>query len=395
MSSNDSAQDRNLPASERKKTKAREQGQVPRSRDLGHFAALLVAGLLISGLAPLATHWLQKLLEQGLRFDAQTVADPQLMLHRTGEFLWALLALVLPLGLALALASVLVAVLSGGWNFSWQALQPKWSKIDPVQGLGRVFSKDQLIQALKACGLALILGLIAFVYLRSHLGEFLAGMSLSLPGAFSHSGQVLAAGLIGLLIALAVFAGIDVPLQRFTLARNLRMSRQELKQEHKEVEGNAEVKAKQKARMREAANRRMLAAVPKADLVVMNPTHFAVALRYDGSAMAAPKVVAKGADLMAFRIRDAAREAQVPVLEAPPLARALYAHSDVDREIPAALFSAVAQVLAWVYQLKAAMAGQGRPPGDLPDLQVPAELDPLNKHAASPARTESEPTETV
>ena len=157
------------------------------------------------------------------------------------------------------------------------------------------------------------------------------------------------------------------------------MSHQEQKQEHKEVEGNTEVKAKIKVRMREMSRRRMLAAVPKADLVVMNPTHYAVALKYDDAKMAAPRVVAKGADLLAMAIRDAAKSHQVPVLQAPVLARALYAHADIDREIPAALFAAVAQVLAYVYQLRAALAGHAPMPGELPVLQVPAELDPHQK----------------
>ena len=178
------------------------------------------------------------------------------------------------------------------------------------------------------------------------------------------------------MIALGVFAAIDVPLQRKLMLDRLKMSHQEVKQEHKEVEGNVEVKAKVRARMREIFKRRMLAAVPQADLVVMNPTHYAVALKYDDATMAAPRVVAKGADLLALRIRDIARDAKVPVLQAPPLARALYAHAEIDREIPAALFSAVAQVLAHVYQLRAAMAGRAAMPGDLPALQVPPDLDP-------------------
>jgi flagellar biosynthetic protein FlhB len=154
------------------------------------------------------------------------------------------------------------------------------------------------------------------------------------------------------------------------------MSHQELKQEHKELEGNTEVKTKVRARMREMTRRRMIAAVPKADLVVMNPTHYAVALKYDEAKMTAPRVVAKGADLIALKIRDVAKDADVPVLQAPVLARALYAHAELDREIPAALFAAVAQVLAYVYQLRAAL-GSGAPgPRTLPDLDVPAELDP-------------------
>ncbi|MGZ5716201.1 MAG: EscU/YscU/HrcU family type III secretion system export apparatus switch protein, partial [Caldimonas sp.] len=172
---------------------------------------------------------------------------------------------------------------------------------------------------------------------------------------------------------------VDVPIQKHLHAIRLKMSHQELKQEHKELEGNSEVKGKVRARMREMTRRRMIAAVPKADLVVMNPTHYAVALKYDDKTMAAPRVVAKGADLLALRIRDVAEGSQVPVLEAPVLARALYAHAELDREIPAALFAAVAQVLAYVYQLRAAMAGQVPMPGALPALDVPVELDP---HAA-------------
>jgi flagellar biosynthetic protein FlhB len=155
------------------------------------------------------------------------------------------------------------------------------------------------------------------------------------------------------------------------------MSVEELKREMRESEGNAEVKAKRRLRMREIVNRRMLAAVPKADLVVMNPTHYAVALRYDETKMAAPRVVAKGADLLALRIRDIAKQASVPVLQAAPLARALYAHADVDQEVPARLFSAVAQVLAWVYQLRDALAA-GKPfltPAPAPE--VPNDMDPL------------------
>ena len=166
-----------------------------------------------------------------------------------------------------------------------------------------------------------------------------------------------------ILLALAAFAAVDVPLQKRLHAERLKMSHQELKQEHKELDGNAEVKGKVRARMREMTKRRMMAAVPKADLVVMNPTHYAVALKYDDETMGAPRVVAKGADLLALRIRDLAEGASVPVLEAPVLARALYAHAELDREIPAALFAAVAQVLAYVYQLRAALRGQVPMPG--------------------------------
>jgi flagellar biosynthesis protein FlhB len=381
----DSAQDRTLPATARKISKAREEGQVARSRDLGHFAALLAASLALVAVSSQLTGWLQRLLARGLSFDALTVSQPERMADRLAEFGVEMLLVVLPMGLLMMGVGVAASVACGGWNFSWKAMEPKFSKLDPISGVARLFSASQIGMTLKACLLALVLGLIGALFVQANMGRFLHSMAVPLPAALNHAAGTVWAGMLLLLLAVGAFALVDVPLQKFVWLRGLRMSHQEVKQEHKEIEGNAEIKGKQKAQMREAANRRMLAAVPSASVVVMNPTHFAVALRYDDGKMAAPLVVAKGADLMAFRIRDAARAAQVPVLEAPPLARALYAHSEVDREIPAALFSAVAQVLAWVFQLRAAMAGKGRAPGDLPDLQVPPELDPKNQPAVTSA----------
>jgi flagellar biosynthesis protein FlhB len=199
---------------------------------------------------------------------------------------------------------------------------------------------------------------------------------MPLPAALAHAGDTMLGGLMLLVLLLALFAAVAAPLQRHMHAERLKMSHQEVKQEYKEMEGNAEVKGKMRQLMREASKKRMLAAVPTADLVVMNPTHYAVALKYDDTKMGAPRVVAMGADLVAMKIRDVAKEAKVPVLQAPALARALYAHAELDREIPAALFAAVAQVLAYVYQLRAALAGRGPAPGELPALNVPVELDP-------------------
>jgi flagellar biosynthetic protein FlhB len=381
----DSAQDRTLPATARKISKAREEGQVARSRDLGHFAALFAASLALVAVAPQLTGWLQRLLARGLSFDAVTVSQPERMADRLVVFGSEMLLVVLPMGLLMMAVGVAASVACGGWNFSWKAMEPKFSKLDPISGVARLFKASQIGMTLKACLLALVLGLIGALFVQANMGRFLHSMAVPLPAALNHAAGTVWAGMLLLLLAVGAFALVDIPLQKFVWLRGLRMSHEEVKKEHKEVEGNAEVKGKQKARMREAANRRMLAAVPSASVVVMNPTHFAVALRYDDGRMAAPLVVAKGADLMAFRIRDAARAAQVPVLEAPPLARALYAHAEVDREIPAALFSAVAQVLAWVFQLRAAMAGKARAPGDLPELQVPPELDPKNQPAATSA----------
>jgi len=372
----DSAQDRHLPASQRKIRKAREDGQVARSRDLGHFAAIAAAGTLLALLTPEIAGWLKNLLAAGLRFDARTLAAPDAMVVRLAELGARMVLLILPLGAVMLAVAVVAGVASGGWNWTFKPLRPNFGKLDPLAGVGRMFSKHQFGEMLKACLLALVLGTIGALYLRAQLPAFMATLELPLPAALAQATTTLQAGLVLLLLALAVFALVDVPLQRKWLQDRLKMSHQELKEEFKQLEGNVEVKGKMKAMMRERVKRRMLAAVPGADLVVMNPTHYAVALKYDDATMAAPRVVAKGADLLALRIRDIAKEARVPVLEAPPLARALYAHAEIDREVPAALFAAVAQVLAHVYQLRAALAGHGAMPGDLPVLPVPDELDP-------------------
>ena len=370
------AQDRNLPASPRRLEKAREEGQVARSRDLGHFAAVAAGGALMVLLAPTLTDALAQMLRRALHFNVRSVAEPALMGERLAELAQTLMWVAFPIGALMAAVALASSVAAGGWVWSWKALVPKFDKFNPLTGLARMVSKQQLIDTLKASVLALLLGSIGAFYLRAHLDEFGGVLALPLPAALAQAGRTLLAGLSLLLLLLAAFALVDVPLQRHLHRSRLKMSRQELRQEHKETEGNVEVKGKVKARMREMANRRMLAAVPKADLVVMNPTHYAVALKYDEAKMNAPRVVAKGADLMALRIRDTAKGAQVPVLEAPVLARALYAHAEIDREVPAALFAAVAQVLAYVYQLRAAMKGMAPMPQDLPPLAVPAELDP-------------------
>lgn len=383
-----SSEDRNLPASQRKITKAREDGNLPRSQDLGHFAAVAAGGSVLVAMAPQLVGWLKQLIAEALRFDRVSVTSTAFMGERLTELTLKLLVVVIPLGLLMAAVALGASMLIGGWNFSLKAMAPKFDKFNPITGLPRIFAKQQLINALKACFLALVLGLIGGLYLKANAEGFASTLGMGLPAAITHIGETILSGMLLLLLVLALFAAVDAPLQRHLHLSRLKMSHQEVKQEFKDAEGNQEVKGKMKQRAREMSRRRMMAAVPTADLVVMNPTHYAVALKYDDTKMGAPRVVAKGADLIAMAIRDLAKTSKVPVLQAPVLARALYAHAEVDREIPAALFGAVAQVLAYVYQLRAAMAGQGRMPGELPALNVPPELDP---HAA-PAKPMAQET---
>lgn len=381
--SDQDAQNRQLPATPRKIRKAREDGQVARSRDLGHFAALVAGIGTLALLAPLGLSVCEQLLVSQFSFDARAVSNPQDMTRRLGGAGVDFLLIVLPVGFTIVVVAGLAALLAGGWNFTWKALKPRLDKINPIAGIGRVFSKQQLVDAAKASLLALVLGAIGAFFLYHHFAQFMHALSLPLPVAVRESAVLVLLGVGLLVLALAGFAVVDVPWQRHALLTRLKMSVQEVKQENKEVEGSPEVKGRQRSRQREIAQRRMLAAVPKADLVVMNPTHYAVALKYDEGSMAAPRVVAKGADLLAMRIRDVAREHEVPVLQSPMLARALYAHGELDREIPAALYGAVAQVLAYVYQLREAMRGRMPMPGQAPEPEVPPELDPHHARAGS------------
>jgi flagellar biosynthetic protein FlhB len=315
---------------------------------------------------------MQNLLATGLRFDHDTIANPEMM----GRQFWALglqaLLVIIPMGLIMGGVAVLAAVMGGGWSMSFKALKPNFGRFNPISGIGRMFARQHLIDLAKMVLLALIIGAVGAAYLKSQWQGLAQLLAMPLPEGIATLSGTIASGFGLMLLVVGGWALIDVPLQRHLWLERLKMTREEARQEHKDAEGNVEVKGKIKARMREMGRKRMLAAVPQADLVVMNPTHYAVALKYDDTKMGAPRVVAKGTDLLALKIRDLARESKVPVLQAPPLARALYAHCELDAEVPANLFAAVAQVLAWVYALRrspnAAIAE--------PQVNVPDELDP-------------------
>ena len=373
------SQDRTQAATPKRIAKAREEGQVARSKDLGHFAAIAAGGSVLVATMPMLADWMKQILLHGLRFDAAMVQNTGFMTDRLQELALRMLWVVLPFGALMTLTGVGASIAMGGWNFTLKPLLPQFGKLNPLHGLVGIVSKDKLVDVLKASVLAIVIGTIGTLYLKSHIDEFSALLAMPLTAGVSQAASTMLGGVMLMLLALALFAAIDVPLQRFQHAQRLRMSHTEIKQENKEQQGNQEVKGKIRARMREVSKRRMLTAVPTADLVVMNPTHYAVALKYDEKSMGAPRVVAKGADLFALTIRDLANASKVPVLEAPVLARALYAHAEIDHEVPAALFAAVAQVLAYVYQLRAALAGRVAMPATFPDLDVPRELDPHHK----------------
>ncbi len=370
-----SSQDKNLPATPQRLKKARDDGQVPRSKELTHLAVLGGGMAALAVLAPLGFGRLREAMAMQMRFDNASARTPELMLQRLVDGASHGLILVLPLGL-LVLALVIAAVVaSGSFAFSTKPIEPKLSSLSPLAGIKRLFSRQQLVETGKLMVIIAVLLLVAAQFIQSHAHPFATLLMRPLEAGIGQLAQWLMVGVGLLMLVVGLVAAIDLPVQRALHKHKLRMSHDEVKREHKEAEGDPHVKGKRRQRQRELAQRNSIGAVPKADLVVMNPTHYAVALRYDEATMAAPRVIAKGSDLIALKIREVAKANNVPVLQSPMLARALYANAEIDQEIPGALYTAVAQVLAWVYQLKAALRGEGVMPAD-PQPQVPPELDP-------------------
>jgi len=381
----DSSQDKQLPASARKLQKTRAKGQAARSRDALHLAVLGSGALLLwlGGSAALAH--LRLALARQLVFDAHTAKTPALMAERLAGMGASALLLVLPLAAVIALAALLAAQAAGGWVWSWQPLLPQFSRLNPFAGLARLFSRQQLVTVLKMVALTALLGAAGWWFLRHHMDAAAALAMQSLPLGLGAAGRWLGQGLALLLAVVLVLALVDVPVQGWLFRTRLRMSHEEAKQEHKEADGNPQVKSRLRQRQRQASERASVRAVARADFVLTNPTHYAVALRYDEACMAAPEVVAKGADLVALKIRESAAEHHVVLVESPVLARALYAHAPLNQPIPAALYTAVAQVLAYVWRLKAAQKARLPLPAALarpPEPQVSAYLDPQSKKRA-------------
>ncbi|MGM9426934.1 EscU/YscU/HrcU family type III secretion system export apparatus switch protein [Hydrogenophaga sp. MI9] len=383
-----SSSDKNLPATAHRLKKARQEGQIPRSKELTNLVVLGGGAVLVMFLLPTGFGRLRDALQTQLRFDHAALLKPELQLEYLQACLTLGLGLFLPVGavmLALVLGS---AFASGAWTLTTHSLMPDLSRVSPFAGIGRLFSMQQVFETAKLLVMSIVVGAVGWQFLSSHLAAFASLTMQPLESGLGQLGLWMRAGVGTLLVVVVVFAAIDFPMQKFLHAKRLRMSLEEVKREHKENEGDPHVKGQRRRRQRELANRLSIGAVPKADLVVMNPTHYAVAIQYDDATMTAPRVIAKGADLLALRIRDVAKEHKIPVLQSPMLARALYAHSELDQEIPSALYTAVAQVLAYVYQLRAALAGRGAMPGDPPQPEVPKELDPHWKKPATPGAAE-------
>ncbi|HJV73420.1 MAG TPA: flagellar biosynthesis protein FlhB [Noviherbaspirillum sp.] len=379
--SEDSDLEKTEPASPRRLEQAREEGDVPRSRELATCSVLLAAGGGFWVLGDGLVNRINQMLASGLSFEREQAFDFDLLAMRLGASIFDLLIGFAPFALLLMLVAVASPILIGGWLFSGKALQPNFGRMNPLKGLGNIISKRSGVELIKAIAKALLVGTVSWFVVANQMEELLALTVNPLKTGGAHMGSMLLSSFITVVFSLVLIALIDVPYQLWHYANKLKMTREEVRQEAKESDGDPHVKAKIRQLQREMAKRRMMAEVPTADVVVTNPTHYAVALKYTDGKMRAPTVVAKGADDVAAKIRELAAENNVPLLEAPPLARALYTHTELGDEIPEGLYTAVAEVLAYVFQLRAYKTNGGVRP-DVPDeLEVPPQLDPLNPAA--------------
>jgi len=369
------------PASPERLQKARDEGQVARSRELVTFIMLVTA---LGGLWTMSGSIIEQFgsaMREGLQFERTSAFDSTRMMVHVGNMVAHALQAMVPLMFMMLLAALLAPMLLGGWLISSKSLAPKFSKLNPIAGIGRMFSSESLAELVKTIVKSLLIGTIAAWVIMNNLSDIMALMSEPVHAALPHTLNLVARSCALIIGSLLLVVAIDVPYQLWSHAHKLRMSREDVRQEQKENDGDPQVKAQIRRQQQQMAKRRMMADVPKADIIVTNPTHFAVALQYRDQEMRAPRVVAKGTDLVALRIRAMAIEHNIPVLEAPPLTRALFRHTELGHEIPLALYSAVAEVLAWAYQLKRLALEGGTPPSPPAHLPVPEALD-MPGHAA-------------
>jgi flagellar biosynthetic protein FlhB len=373
----ESDQERTEAPSPQRLEKAREDGQVPQSRELATFVVLMTGGAALWTMASGLGQTMSNIVRGGLQFNPAIARDSShVMAQLSNQFFEAALALA-PFLALVVIATLASPLLLRGWLFSTKAIAPKFSRLNPMSGLKRMFSTQGLVELVKSLAKVGLLGVVAVWLIWSNL-DAIVSLSLESPSsAIQHMGDLIGKVFMLASGAMIFIVVLDLPYQLWSYYNKLKMTKEQLRQESKESEGDPHVKGRIRAQQREMARRRMMAEIPTADVVVTNPTHYAVALKYTEGKMGAPRVVAKGADVVAAKIRELAAEHKVPLLEAPPLARALFRHTELGDEIPATLYAAVAEVLAYVFQLRHFQQVGGVYPNAPTALPVPPELDPL------------------
>ncbi len=362
--------------SPRRLEQAREEGQVPQSRELSTFFVTVIGVATLWALGGWIAERMYGIVRQSFAFDRQAAFDPSMLLNRLQNLFSDALLMLMPLFLTLMIMAVVSPIVLGGLVFSSKALGPNFGRLNPLQGMKRMFSTHGLVEMLKAMLKAALVGGVGTMVLwkqKDHLFDLMIEpLEVGMPDFVE---SILFTALL-IASSLGLLALIDVPFQLWQYYKKLRMSKEEVRRESKEQDGDPQLKGRIRSMQREMARRRMMSAVPQADVVVTNPSHFSVALQYDAEKMGAPIIVAKGRGELALKIRELAKEHDVPIFEAPPLARALYAHCELEQAIPSMLYTAVAEVMAYVYQLNDWVSTGGEPPVAPTDLSVPEGMDP-------------------
>jgi len=370
----DSGQEKTEDPTTRKQEKARDDGQIPRSRELTTSFILLAAtlGLLVFG--SFMVDKMVRITRFNFNLSREVIFEPQAMVDQVGASLFHGILLMLPLFGVLLVASIVGPISLGGWMISAKSMAPKASRMNPLSGLKRMFGTHGLMELAKALGKVLLIMSVAILLLAIQRQAMLRLSDQDVISGMEHSVWLSLIGAIALAAVTIAIAVIDVPFQIWDNQQKLKMSKQEVKDEAKDTEGKPEVKSRIRQLQREMAQRRMMSDVPKADVVITNPTHYAVALSYDPNTMATPILLAKGGDQVAFKIREIAQAHQIDIIESPSLARAIFHTTEVEQEIPAGLYMAVAQVLAYVFQLRNYRRGRGEKPAYPRNLSVPRDM---------------------
>ncbi len=370
----DSSQERSEEATQKRRSDAREKGDIARSKEL-NTAAILIAGaigLLVFG--GIITTGLAKMMRYNLALSRRDIFDVDFMaIHLSASLVESLVSL-LPIFTLLIIAAIVGPLALGGWVLSAKVLAPQWNRLSLIKGLKRMFALRALMELFKSIAKVVLVVALAVMILLWFSSEIINIGKQDTLSAMVSSLNIVGWSVLGLSCSMLIIAVIDIPFQLYDHSRKLKMTRQEVKDEMKNTEGKPEVRSRIRQLQYDMSQRRMMAAVPEADVVITNPEHFAVALRYNSNQMGAPVLVAKGADLVAQKIREIAKANQVPVLSAPPLARAVFYSTEIDQQIPAGLYVAVAQVLAYVFQLNRFKRGKGQRPGKLPEIDIPDNL---------------------
>lgn len=374
MAESDSGQERTEEATPKRLQDAKDKGDIPRSKELNTVAILMggVGALIAFGGSISAG--LSGMMSSNFQFSRDEIFDPQSMLTNLGYSMFESMMALIPFFIVVGLAAIIGPIALGGWVMSAKSLAPKGERISPLAGIKRMFAKRALMELIKTIAKFMLVAALSVIILDYMTADILAIAKQDTIPAMASALRIVGWAVLGMSAILILIAAIDVPFQISSHAKKLKMTMQEVKDEMKNTEGKPEVKSRIRQLQYDMAQGRMMSAVPEADVVITNPEHYAVALKYNSGNMGAPVLVAKGADLIAFKIREVAKAHDIPILEAPPLARAVFHSTELEQEIPGGLYVAVAQVLAYIFQLQRFEKRQGKKPGPMPDLPIPDEL---------------------